>query len=66
MDESKEDIGLRAQCLGMAMTVNAKEGGDPYFIIEQAREFYLFLSRRDPVVDIMPATENVVLMSDYK
>lgn len=66
MDESNADMGLRAQCLGMAITANSKEGGDPYFITEQAREFYLFLSGRDPVVDTTLAAENVVLMSDYK
>lgn len=75
MDQSKantEDMGLRATVLQLALQANAREGGEPYFIIEQAREFYLFLTGRDPVVDLgVPPDDddpedNVVLLSNYR
>ena len=67
LDQSKEDLNLRASCLSVAISVAVTPNGDPLDTIDYAREFYLFLSGQDPVLDFEgPIPDNVISLRDYK
>ncbi len=66
LDQSKEDLNLRASCLSVAISVAGSPNGHPGDTIDYAREFYLFLSGQDPVLDCEgPLPDNVISMKDY-
>jgi hypothetical protein len=66
LDQSKEDLNLRASCLSVAISVAGSPNGHPEDTIDYAREFYLFLSGQDPVLDCEgPLPDNVISMADY-
>jgi hypothetical protein len=66
LDRSKEDLNLRATCLSVAISIAGTPNGYPVDAIDYAREFYLFLSGQDPVLDFEgPPPDNVISMSDY-
>jgi hypothetical protein len=66
LDQSKEDLNLRASCLSVAISIAATPNGHPEDTIDYAREFYLFLSGKDPVLDCEgPLPDNVISMKDY-
>ena len=66
LDQSKEDLNLRANCLSVAIAVAGSPNGHPEDTIDYAREFYLFLSGQDPVLDFEgPLPDNVINMKDY-
>jgi hypothetical protein len=66
LDQSKEDLNLRASCLSVAISVAVTPNGCPVDAIDYAREFYLFLSGQDPVLDFEgPPPDNVISMRDY-
>jgi hypothetical protein len=66
LDQSKEDLNLRANCLSAAITIAGNPNGHPEYTIDYAREFYLFLSGKDPVLDFEgPTPDNVISMADY-
>jgi hypothetical protein len=66
LDKSKEDLNLRASCLSVAISIVVTPNGYPEDAIDYAREFYLFLSGQDPVLDCEgPLPDNVISMKDY-
>lgn len=66
LDQSKEDLNLRASCLSVAVSLAGTPNGYPVDAIDYAREFYLFLSGQDPVLDFEgPIPDNVISMKDY-
>jgi hypothetical protein len=66
LDQSKEDLNLRDSCLAVAISVAVSPNGLPEDTIEYARQFYLFLSGQDPVLDCEgPLPDNVISMKDY-
>ena len=66
LDQSKEDLNLRANCLSVAISIVTTPNGYPEDAIDYAREFYLFLSGQDPVLDFEgPPPDNVISMKDY-
>jgi hypothetical protein len=66
LDQSKEDLNLRDSCLAVAISVAVSPNGHPEDAIDYAREFYLFLSGQDPVLDCEgPLPDNVISMKDY-
>jgi hypothetical protein len=66
LDQSKEDLNLRDSCLAAAISLAGTPNGYPVNAIAYAREFYLFLSGRDPVLDLEgPLPDNVISMKDY-
>ncbi len=66
LDQSKEDLNLRASCLSVAISIAGTPNGRPGDTIAYAREFYLFLSGQDPVLDFEgPPSDNVISMKDY-
>jgi hypothetical protein len=66
LDQSKEDLNLRASCLSVAISSVGTPNGYPEDVIDYAREFYLFLSGQDPVLDFEgPIPDNVISMKDY-
>ncbi len=66
LDQSKEALNLRASCLSVAISVAGSPNGHPENTIDYAREFYLFLSGQDPVLDFEgPFPHNVISMKDY-
>lgn len=66
LDQSKEDLNLRASCLSVAISIVTTPNGYPEDAIDYAREFYLFLSGQDPVLDFGgPPPDNVLSMKDY-
>jgi len=66
LDQSKEDLNLRANCLSVAISLAGTPNGHPGDAIDYAREFYLFLSGQDPVLDFEgPFPHNVISMKDY-
>jgi len=67
LDQSKEDLNLRATCLSVAISIAGTPNGYPVDAIDYAREFYLFLSGQDPVLDFEgPIPDNVISLRDYK
>jgi hypothetical protein len=67
LDQSKEDLNLRASCLSVAISIAGVPNGYPANAIDYAREFYLFLSGQDPVLDFEgPPSDNVISLRDYK
>jgi hypothetical protein len=66
LDQSKEDLNLRASCLSVVISLAGTPNGYPVDAIDFAREFYLFLSGQDPVLDCEgPLPDNVISMKDY-
>ncbi len=63
---------IRMIALNYAMNAHAHvQFGGPDMLIDTARDIYLFLSERDPLIDVvMPATEEdpgkVVLLDHYR
>jgi hypothetical protein len=67
LDQSKEDLNLRASCLSFVISLAGTPNGYPVDAIDFAREFYLFLSGQDPVLDCeVPPPDNVISLRDYK
>jgi hypothetical protein len=66
MDLSNEEKELRATCTQLAVGMAMSANGFPCEAIEYARELYLFLAGKDPVVDVVTCChENVVVMSEF-
>lgn len=69
MDQSKEETSdreLRVISLNLAM--NALKGPEiiPGDVIMEAREYYLFLARKDPTIDLNADIENVVNLAEAR
>jgi len=69
MDQSKgtilnEDQQVRMACIQMAQQLSSKANGYPDEAIGIARDFYLFLTGKDPLVDVVmeSETDNVILL----
>lgn len=66
LDQSKaDDFQTRVFCVQQASVLGQCANGDPLDVIDTAREFYLFLTGQDPVVDVFPSagnTDNVVYL----
>lgn len=69
MDQSKaEDFHLRKMCLEAAIGCLKHPNADPLDVLENARDFYLFLSHQDPLLDVIgddEAEDNVVSFREF-
>lgn len=72
MDQSNEavtpDFQLRVAAIQLAIQANNHPEGWPPECISVARDFYLFISNRDPVLDVIGNVEedNVILLDAHR
>lgn len=65
MDQSKPDFQVRLHCLNLAVSLGVTNDNDPDYVSKYAREFYLFLTSQDPVVDLKSTSSNVISIAEF-
>lgn len=65
--EAENDLQTRAYALEFAQRANQVQNGHPSWVMPVARDVYLFITGRDPVVDVAQnAGPNVIAMADHR